>query len=101
MRLAWVEVEHGDAAFEAEIDFHDAGKRVKRCAKNREIFALEIADGNYRGLGRGLRHGQVNLTEVAEHGNINVSSGVIRTAAFRKFSIVEMFIDSCPGAGGL
>ena len=64
MRLSRVEVEHGDAAFDAEIDFHDAGNRVKLCAKNREIFALEVADGKYRGLGRGLSHGQVNLTEV-------------------------------------
>jgi len=66
VRLAWIEVEHGDAAFDAEVDFHDSGNCVKRVAKNGEIFGLEAADGNYRGLGRGLRHGGANLTEVVE-----------------------------------
>jgi len=69
MRLGGIEVEDGDAAFDAEIDLHDSGNRVKRCAKNGQIFALEVADGNNCGLG--LSHGQVNLTEVAEHGNVN------------------------------
>ena len=71
MRLARVEVEDGDAPFDAEIDFYDAGNCVKRFAKDAEIFTLEVGDGNNCGFGRGLRHGQVNLTEVAEHGNIN------------------------------
>ena len=69
VRLARVEVEDGDAAFEAEVDLYDSGNCVKRCAKNREIFALEAADGKYRGFSRGLSHGQVNLTEVVERFN--------------------------------
>jgi len=71
MRLKGVEVDDGDATFDTEVDLHDSGNRVKRCAKNREIFALEVADGNNGGLGRGTSHDQVNLTEVAEHGNVN------------------------------
>ena len=64
MRLTRVEVEYGDAAFDAEIDFHDSGNRFERRAQNRKIFAFEVANGKYRGFGRGLRHDEVNLTEV-------------------------------------
>ena len=64
MRLARVEVEHGDAAFDAEIDFCDAWHGAQCFAQSGKIFLLEIADRKNRGFRRRLRHGELNLTEV-------------------------------------
>jgi len=65
VRLGGVELEHGDAAFQAEVDLADAGQGFECLAQGRQVFRFEIADrqdGGFRAHVSCLGETLTNLT---------------------------------------
>ena len=50
VRLGGVELEHGDAALQAEFDLADTGHGLESLAQGRQVFGFEIADGKNGGF---------------------------------------------------
>jgi len=71
--LGRVEVDDGDAALDAEVDFFDAGERLEHRAQHGQVIGLEIGDGKYRGFA-----GHVgNVANVLPLGNRRLRFSVI------------------------
>ena len=64
VRLGGVELEHGDAALQAEFDLADTGHGLKSLAQGRQVFSFEIADGEDGGFRAHRSHLGETLTNL-------------------------------------